>query len=61
MGAGKCVCTSCGAVVDRVYAAPGLADGVELCLRCLEEWAATAEPVDVDSMEDAEGPYFWNR
>jgi len=48
-------------VVDRVYWAPGLENGVGLCLRCLEEWSATVEPLDLDSMEDIEGPYFWNR
>jgi len=61
VAAGKVFCTSCGRACGRVYSAPGLADTAELCLECLEEWSQIAEPQDVDSMEDIEGPYFWNR
>jgi len=61
VAAGKVLCTSCGETCGRVYTAPGMAEGSGYCLRCLEEWSEIAEPFDIDSQEDDDGPFFWNR
>lgn len=45
------------------------APGARLCPRCYEEWLALwagrtqgpREAFDVDTMNDDEQPYFWNR